>query len=98
MRLEPCERCDDSGEVWLASFVTPLGLAPWDEGPPTGPCPDCISSGRDHTPGERNAHENGVPRSEEIALPYSTVGRDGDAHHTAHDLDAAHDLRREATR
>jgi len=41
MRRYFCERCNDTGRVYLASFVTPLNLAPWDEGPAMGPCPDC---------------------------------------------------------
>jgi hypothetical protein len=65
---EPCERCNGSGKVYLASFVTPLNLAPWDEGPEMGPCPDC-------------------------ALPCPTVGRDGNTHHTPHDVSADVDRR-----
>jgi hypothetical protein len=59
---DTCERCNNTKQVYLASFVTPLGLAPWDEGPPMGPCPDCIA--------------------------YPKVARDGDTHHTPHDVSA----------
>jgi hypothetical protein len=58
---EPCDRCSDTGKVYLASFVTPLNLAPWDEGPQVGDCPACASRnvGRDrdaqHTPHDVSA-------------------------------------------
>jgi hypothetical protein len=41
---DTCDRCSDTGKVYLASFVTPLNLAPWDEGPQVGECPDCCPS------------------------------------------------------
>jgi hypothetical protein len=94
---EPCERCNDTKQVYLASFVTPLGLAPWDEGPETGPCPDCAVV--EVRPGEHpQVALGGAPYSPAVPRPFvsascPTVGRDGDAHHTPHDVSADVDRR-----